>query len=162
MKTVNNPPHYKSGGVEVIDVIEAFQLNFRLANAIKYILRAGKKDPKKNIEDLKKAVWYIEREILKTHTYDEQRDSRPTEREVLAEAEKKWPTGVFESRNENSVHVRPERGDRPRRGFSGKSRYILRGDKNDTQPKPFLGDGILRRVRSFISQVLKKIQNENN
>lgn len=59
-----NPNHYKTKtGLEVIDIIEAFNLGFRLGNAIKYILRAGKKD---NItQDLKKAIWYIEREISK-------------------------------------------------------------------------------------------------
>ncbi len=40
---VHNPAHYKSGGIEVIDVIEAFKLNYRLGNVIKYVLRAGRK-----------------------------------------------------------------------------------------------------------------------
>ena len=47
----------------MIDVIEAFNLNFKLGNAIKYILRAGKKDS--ITQDLRKAIWYIEREIIK-------------------------------------------------------------------------------------------------
>lgn len=59
-----NPSHYKSGGLECIDVIEAFRLGFRLGNAIKYILRAGKKGNK--IEDLRKAMWYIDREIKRS------------------------------------------------------------------------------------------------
>jgi hypothetical protein len=58
---VNNPPHYKSGGLESIDVIEAFGLGFSLGNAVKYILRHDKKG--KPLEDLKKARWYIERAI---------------------------------------------------------------------------------------------------
>lgn len=59
---VNNPSHYESGhGMEVIDVIEEFDLGFPLGNAVKYILRAGKKNDE--IEDLKKAIWYIERHI---------------------------------------------------------------------------------------------------
>jgi len=58
-----NPAHYKSGGLEAIDVIEAFDLNFRLANACKYILRAGRKGDRK--EDLLKAQWYISRELDK-------------------------------------------------------------------------------------------------
>ena len=62
---VNHPDHYKSGGLEVIDVIESFSLNFRLGNTVKYILRAGKKNPEKRIEDLKKAAWYLQREIEK-------------------------------------------------------------------------------------------------
>ena len=59
---VNHPPHYKAGGIEVIDFIEAKDLNFRLGNAVKYISRAGKKnsDP---VQDLEKAVWYLQREI---------------------------------------------------------------------------------------------------
>ena len=61
---VNHPSHYKSStGLESIDVIESFQLGFCLGNAVKYILRAGKKDKEKTIEDLRKAVWYIQRFI---------------------------------------------------------------------------------------------------
>ena len=60
---VHNPAHYKSGGIEVIDVIEAFDLNFRLANVIKYVLRAGRKGDA--LEDLEKAAWYLDREIDK-------------------------------------------------------------------------------------------------
>lgn len=58
---VNHPPHYKSGGMEAIDVIEAFELGFHLGNATKYILRAGKKGDQ--AEDLLKARWYLDREI---------------------------------------------------------------------------------------------------
>ena len=65
-----NPSHYKSGdGIQVIDVIEIFNLNFSRGNVIKYALRAGKKDEQgyedieKEIEDLKKCVWYAQREI---------------------------------------------------------------------------------------------------
>lgn len=60
---VHNPSHYKSGGIEVIDVIEAFNLNFRLANVVKYVLRAGRKGDA--LEDLEKAAWYLDREIDK-------------------------------------------------------------------------------------------------
>ncbi len=58
---VDHPSHYKGKKLEVIDVISDFELNFFLGNAIKYILRAGKKGEK--TEDLKKALWYIQREI---------------------------------------------------------------------------------------------------
>ena len=61
--SVNHPSHYASGKIEVIDFIEDKELGFHLGNAIKYISRAGKKDPDKTIEDLKKAVWYINRQI---------------------------------------------------------------------------------------------------
>lgn len=60
---VKKPAHYHSGGIEVIDVIEAFDLNFRLGNAVKYLLRAGKKG--NAAEDLRKARQYIGREIAK-------------------------------------------------------------------------------------------------
>ena len=58
---VNHPPHYKSNGIEAIDVIEAFKLNFNLGNSLKYILRADRKG--KRLEDLKKAAWYLTREV---------------------------------------------------------------------------------------------------
>ena len=60
---VNHPSHYTAGRFETIEVIEDWGLDFCLGNAVKYISRAGKKDPSKEIEDLKKAVWYIERRI---------------------------------------------------------------------------------------------------
>lgn len=60
---VNRPSHYVQGGIEVIDAIEAWQLDFCLGNTVKYIARAGKKDPAKLVEDLKKAQWYLTRAI---------------------------------------------------------------------------------------------------
>lgn len=60
---VNHPSHYTDGKIEVIDFIEDKGLNFHRGNAVKYIARAGKKDPSKEIEDLRKAVWYLNREI---------------------------------------------------------------------------------------------------
>ena len=63
--SINNPSHY--GGAdnpyEAIKIIEHYELGFCLGNVLKYVLRAGKKDPKKHIEDLKKSVWYLNREI---------------------------------------------------------------------------------------------------
>ena len=60
---VNHPSHYTSGKIEVIDFIEDQNLPFHLSNALKYICRAGKKDKDKTVEDLRKAVWYINRYI---------------------------------------------------------------------------------------------------
>ena len=62
---VNHPSHYTShpSGVECIQVTE--YLNFCIGNAIKYLWRAGLKDGNSDIQDLKKAVWYIEREIAR-------------------------------------------------------------------------------------------------
>lgn len=58
---VNHPPHYKTGGIEAIDFIEAKGLNYRLGNVVKYITRAEHKGNRK--EDLQKALWYLQREI---------------------------------------------------------------------------------------------------
>lgn len=60
-ETVNHPNHYNIGGIEVIDFIESWNLGFSLGNAIKYIARAPYKNDE--LEDLKKARWYIDREI---------------------------------------------------------------------------------------------------
>ena len=62
---VNHPKHYTFGKIEVIDAIEDWGLGFCLGNSIKYIARAGKKGPlEKELEDLKKAKWYLERQIM--------------------------------------------------------------------------------------------------
>lgn len=65
METVNHPPHYGEGDspYETIKVIEAWELDFCLGNAVKYISRAGKKDPTKERDDLLKAIWYLNRKI---------------------------------------------------------------------------------------------------
>lgn len=73
VEQVNHPPHY--GGDdnpwEAIKVIEAWGLGFCLGNAGKYICRAGKKTGTDDVTDLKKALWYLQREIS-------QRESRTT------------------------------------------------------------------------------------
>ena len=58
---VNSPAHYKHGGLETIDVIEAWKLDYLLGNTIKYISRAKHKG--KELEDLSKAQWYLNRAI---------------------------------------------------------------------------------------------------
>ena len=65
---VNHPKHYHPNTIEVIDAIEVWDLNFSLGNAVKYIARSGLKDPKKTIEDLEKATWYLNREITRLKT----------------------------------------------------------------------------------------------
>ena len=60
-ENINHPAHYNVGRIEVIDAIESWALNFSRGNAVKYIARAGHKGGE--IEDLKKAAWYINREI---------------------------------------------------------------------------------------------------
>ncbi len=64
-ENVNHPAHYNVGAIEVIDIIEnqGWGLGFNRGNSLKYILRAGHKDKNKEIEDLKKAMWYLNREI---------------------------------------------------------------------------------------------------
>ena len=61
---VNQPPHYTAGGIETIDFIEAKKLNYNLGNVIKYLTRADHKGSK--LEDLRKAQWYLSREINST------------------------------------------------------------------------------------------------
>lgn len=65
MSAVDHPSHYggASNVYEAIKVIEAWSLDFCLGNAVKYISRAGKKDASKEVEDLEKARWYLDRRI---------------------------------------------------------------------------------------------------
>lgn len=58
---VNHPKHYNVDGYEVIDIIYAFGLNFNMGNALKYVLRSDLKGNR--LQDLKKALWYLQREI---------------------------------------------------------------------------------------------------
>ena len=59
---VSKPSHYTEGRkIETIDAIEDWGLGFHLGNAVKYISRAGRKDPAKTGEDISKAIWYLER-----------------------------------------------------------------------------------------------------
>lgn len=60
---VNRPSNYTDGKIEVIDFIEDKKLGFCLGNAIKYIARAGKKETDKEVQDIKKAIWYLNRYI---------------------------------------------------------------------------------------------------
>ncbi len=91
METVNHPPHYNSGGIEVIDVIERWGLGFELGNALKYICRAGRKSDDLR-QDLKKALWYIRRaidseEIISlTHIYKPALNLPPLSGEEVAKA----------------------------------------------------------------------------
>jgi hypothetical protein len=65
MEQVKHPKHYggENNPYEAIKVIEAWDLGFCLGNVIKYISRAGKKDPTKELQDLEKAKWYLDRHI---------------------------------------------------------------------------------------------------
>ena len=70
---VNHPSHYTDGKIEVITYIDDKNFNYCRGNAIKYISRAGKKNPEKEIEDLKKAEWYIHHEIERLQKLKEQK-----------------------------------------------------------------------------------------
>jgi len=71
---INHPPHYKShpSGVECIQITE--YMGFCLGNVIKYIWRAGEKGDR--LADLKKAKWYLNREIAKYETKTNQKSKR--------------------------------------------------------------------------------------
>ncbi len=123
--SVNHPPHYTHGGIETIDFIEAKELSWCLGNVVKYVSRAGHKGDK--LEDLKKAAWYLAREIRRLGGSMEGDDSKLTEElnlqvgELKALAEelrlnharrmserdearketKKWHHAKIESQNEN-------------------------------------------------------------
>lgn len=60
---ITKPPHYCFSNIEVIEVIEAWNLGFHLGNVVKYVARSPYKG--KQLQDLKKAKWYLEREIAK-------------------------------------------------------------------------------------------------
>lgn len=78
MDLVNHPPHYNQGKIEVIEFIEDQRLGFHEANAIKYISRAEHKG--RQLQDLQKAVWYLERKIeLLTAASDGRIPVRPNE-----------------------------------------------------------------------------------
>lgn len=74
---VKHPRHYTFGAVEVIDAIEAWQLGFHLGNVVKYVARAAHKG--QYLEDLRKARWYLEREIQRCE--DRMTDSQPSRQE---------------------------------------------------------------------------------
>ena len=58
---VNHPSHYNAGKIEVIEAIEDWRLNFHLGNVVKYVARSEHKG--RQLEDLKKARWYLDRFI---------------------------------------------------------------------------------------------------
>lgn len=57
-----NPSHYRRA-IEVADFIETYELDFFAGNVVKYVARAGHKDPSKKVEDLEKALWYMTRKV---------------------------------------------------------------------------------------------------
>lgn len=75
---VTHPPYYNQGKIEVIEAIEDWKVNFHRGNAIKYIARAGRKS--NEVEDLEKAVWYLQRDIERIKSVREERETvRPND-----------------------------------------------------------------------------------
>jgi hypothetical protein len=70
---INHPQHYERLDPEPIDIIEAWDMDFHLGCALKYICRAGYKDDA--IQDLKKAIWYINRKIKRLENNGEKRNT---------------------------------------------------------------------------------------
>lgn len=62
---VNSPSHYTHGGIETIDYIESKGLGYHLGNVVKYVSRCGHKSGTDPLKDLKKARWYLDREIAR-------------------------------------------------------------------------------------------------
>ncbi len=84
---INHPPHYEKGGIEAIDVIEAWNLDFCLGSVIKYICRLGQKGDEfgidEMVEDLKKARWYITRSIKKLEREEREIESEEEQDEKV-------------------------------------------------------------------------------
>ena len=74
---VEHPQHYTFGAIEVIDAIEAWQLGFHLGNVVKYVARAARKG--RYLEDLRKARWYLDREIQRARDQEASGGERPRE-----------------------------------------------------------------------------------
>lgn len=72
---INHPAHYTDGKFETIDAIESWRLGYHLGNAVKYISRAGKKSKDTELEDLRKARWYIKRYLDYHHVKVESLDA---------------------------------------------------------------------------------------
>jgi len=67
---IHAPAHYLRGGIGTIDFIEAKDFNFRIGNVIKYLSRAGQKEGTPYLQDLEKALWYLNREIQATRNHE--------------------------------------------------------------------------------------------
>lgn len=56
---VNHPKHYNQGGIELVNIVDSYQLGFYEGNIVKYLIRSGKKPGNSKLQDLKKAQWYL-------------------------------------------------------------------------------------------------------
>lgn len=77
---VNHPAHYggEDNPYEAIKVIEAWDLNFRVGSAVKYIARAGRKPSARELGDIEKAIWYLRREARSLRREARERDPKLT------------------------------------------------------------------------------------
>lgn len=97
MSNVSHPRHYNQGRIEVIEFIEDKKLGFHRGNAVKYIARAGIKDLSKEIEDLEKAKWYIERDIERLKAFMDNREPlRPNDMNEAPAQEVKYENHIVE------------------------------------------------------------------
>ncbi len=101
---INRPAHYTYSAIEPIDAIEAWQLGFNLGNTVKYVARSSHKGA--TLEDLKKARWYLDREI----TLLEAGSTRPVERPVLVE-------GTLDPKASIEDHIRHFLSKDPQQSF---------------------------------------------
>ena len=77
---VARPRHYTFGSIEVIDAIEAWELGFHLGNVVKYVARAAHKG--RYVEDLRKARWYLDRELQRHAVNDSKAEEHSQEAEI--------------------------------------------------------------------------------
>ena len=56
---VDHPKHYNQGGIELVNIVDSYQLGFYEGNIVKYVVRSGKKPGNSKLQDLKKAQWYL-------------------------------------------------------------------------------------------------------
>jgi hypothetical protein len=69
-----NPPYYQTLPIQPVDVTEAWSLGFHLGSVVKYLARAGRKE-RSRLTDLKKALWYLDREVRRVEAEEAQSDS---------------------------------------------------------------------------------------
>ncbi len=80
MTSKTDPSHYQFGEVQVIEITE--HLNFLLGNTVKYCCRAGRKDGETRLEDLEKALWYLERQIDNIRRTSNAQPPTPNNRDI--------------------------------------------------------------------------------
>jgi hypothetical protein len=97
---INHPPHYNQGKIEVIDAIEDWGLDFHEANIVKYIARAKHKGDE--LENLQKALWYLNRLVQKKNEVPKP-ENKPERREhTYCECDDSW---VVVSAQDKSPHI---------------------------------------------------------